>query len=334
MTGYDELLAQGQNLRAARTALSTAFASECEQAVNIAKQEAEEHPDSAEEFDSKYEEKLFLEEFQRNFPLNYKEIADPPTEADEKLGWKQVESAANSLTQLWLNIRQLEEEAYSPGVKNSLKILNWSIESARTTSLAISLLVREGFLADAQARWRGLYEQSCQLAILANSTESSIIQACYDFADSPDIGNAPAGKDYAWARPILFPNLPDKKVSQRDIFEKANLTIPAERQLLRHEAVHMSNLAIKRGGTPEGTSRSGSNLEGLQEISTAALVTLVDLVANSSLFVSKLGVDYMGVLVYSHDYYLKISDFVLEIGDVANEFLDKCRIAADGVTAG
>ncbi len=112
------------------------------------------------------------------------------------------------------------------------------MENATTTAEAIALLLANGYVADAYARWRGLHELACQAALMANATQPSDASKRYLVHGKRLLPDDPAYQE-PWATPEFYdahsewlrdsyPNLSSKKqtpmkFTQKWIFDNAEL---------------------------------------------------------------------------------------------------------------
>jgi hypothetical protein len=180
------------------------------------------------------------------------------------------------------------------------------LQAGVTTTYAIALLLEHGYVIDADARWRGLYELACQTAVMAqtsNYDEAALRYLVhggripeYDpraravrLTESTRIdrnGYPIFAKAYQWIPGSYFPGAAaPKNITQTDLFDYANLQ-SAPRQLVdqSHKAVHMSSLAV----ATEKTTARGAMPGGYDEVLEANIAertakTLYELVAHCCL---------------------------------------------------
>ncbi len=110
------------------------------------------------------------------------------------------------------------------------------MQSAQTTTSAIALLLRHGYVVDAEARWRGLHELACTAAFLAVDTDPTSIATRYLAHGLRLLPDDPAyteqwaqgdfqDRSYEWLResyPVTVNGKPTR-FSQQWLFAKANL---------------------------------------------------------------------------------------------------------------
>lgn len=137
------------------------------------------------------------------------------------------------------------------------------LQSAATTTGAITVLLRNGFVLDAEARWRGLHELTCATTLLADDIDPPAISARFlahgrrlpldDPAYSETWAREPTfSNDHEWLR-LSHPNLSrtgkPQRFTQRWLFHHAELmAAPFEDWITpSHSPVHMTSAAVARG---------------------------------------------------------------------------------------
>lgn len=185
------------------------------------------------------------------------------------------------------------------------------LQAGVTTTYAVALLLQHGYVVDADARWRGLYELTCQAAVMAKT------QDCYDAAlrylvhggRIPELdaraqpvlqleqirGADPSGrlyfwKDYQWIPSAYFSGNAPKRITQTDLFDYADLQ-SAPRDLVNqsHKSVHMSSLVVATSkNTAQGAMPGGYDPALKEEITERLARTLYELVAHCCVLAAKI----------------------------------------------
>lgn len=242
----------------------------------------------------------------------------PPTipervfEAPGSWGSGAVGRAAHAITPLlvWL----------APESGPVAKTSSWILESARTTTLAIGLLIRFGFLTDGEARWRGLYEEACQMALLARAFEnqaggtSDVAASAYlahghnNLEIARQVG-LDLDVDYDWLRLAGYSWAQASRITQSKVFKRARLSVVPDRETLHHGSVHMSSRAAAEGGTPNGQAPPGASCDRAVVLVRKTLLTLDDLISNVSLALTvEFGSDRPEVARFAYAYHKECAD--------------------------
>lgn len=193
------------------------------------------------------------------------------------------------------------------------------LQAGLTTTYALALLLKNGNVVDADARWRGLYELTCQAAVLSRASNSEEAALRYlmhgqkDFAKSrlndldgrkgEDIvrkellrgknkwGNHIWEDSYQWIpAELLKGGMQQEQISQRQLFEMADLQA-APRSLVKdsHKSVHMSSLVVAAESTVALDNEPGGYDLALEEdIAERTARTLYELVAHCCLLAANL----------------------------------------------
>lgn len=228
------------------------------------------------------------------------------------------------------------------------------LEGGLTTNYAIALLLKEGYVVDADARWRGLYEIACQAAILAKASapsEAALRFLMHGQGDrstwrlrAPDrlAGEAIVEEELMRGRPqpdsqtgvqgvhfwykshqwipahLLAGELPQKQISQADLFRIADLAA-APRDLVdeSHQSVHMSTpvLAADRA-VARGLNPGGYDQSLEEDIASRTAMVVYELVANCCLLATywRQDVIFPGWERVFYDYALRIVEETGEPG--------------------
>lgn len=244
--------------------------------------------------------------------------SDPVFRAGPEWGWLTINEAASDLTSalMWVSERRQQSQVHMA--------LTVVLESARTTAMAIGLLMERGFLADAEARWRGLYELTAQMALIAhrgNEVDADIetLAQAYLVTDgdlqaftSPDNMPLHNNKDHGWLQVAggrWRLEKPKARIEQRKVLEEANLSDPPEREHLHHGSVHMSNLVAVAGGVADGQAPAGANEQRSRELAGKVLLALDDLFANAALAVTECrGSDHPEVVRAAFEFHVAAQD--------------------------
>lgn len=194
------------------------------------------------------------------------------------------------------------------------------LQAGQTTAYAVALLLKHGYVVDADARWRGLYELTCQAAVMAQAGDSELTALRYlmhgqeDLAKNrlkpSDLAKGQAivqqellrGRpninpqtnlqgppfwegDYQWIPVDLLGGSPRKKIGQKDLFAIADLRVaPSSFVDDSHKSVHMSSLTVASESTVALDHDPGGYSAKLEyEIAKRTALTLYELVANCCL---------------------------------------------------
>jgi hypothetical protein len=169
------------------------------------------------------------------------------------------------------------------------------LQNGQTTTYAIALLLEHGYLADAEARWRGIYELACSAALLAMAEDVDRTAMRYLVHGRRLPARDPAYKA-SWATPDFFdmnyewlredhPHLNHRGVPKPFrpswVFSTANLTgAPFTDWIVpSHHAVHMTSAAVATGSRHAGAAPSGYSHARSMSIASRTACTLNDLVA-------------------------------------------------------
>jgi hypothetical protein len=208
------------------------------------------------------------------------------------------------------------------------------LQAGLTTTYAITLLLENGYVVDADARWRGLYELTCQAAVLSKTSNYEEAALRYLMHGQKDLANqrlspsdqnkgrsivdqeldrdrpGPDGtttqqgaplweRDYQWIPAELLRNSQSqKKISQVDLFRMANLSA-APLSLVKdsHKSVHMSSLVIAaESAVSLELDPGGYDPKLEQDVAKRTAKTLYELVAHCCLLADALDPykDYTG----------------------------------------
>lgn len=143
------------------------------------------------------------------------------------------------------------------------------LQSAQVTTLAISLLLEHGYVADAHARWRGLYELACTAALIARAPDPAETSRRYLVHGGYLLNDHPANRepwavegryrerDYEWLRG----DHPGERgpFRQRRLFDEAALRSARFDAWARasNAAVHMGSSVAAQGRQPVGAAPAG-----------------------------------------------------------------------------
>jgi hypothetical protein len=199
------------------------------------------------------------------------------------------------------------------------------LQAAQTTAYAVTLLLKYGYVVDADARWRGLYELTCQAAVLSQASDPEMAALRYlmhgekELAEnrlkSSDLSRGKAvvqqellrgpgtnpqtnqpsvpfwERDYQWIpAELLQGGAPQKRITQKDIFAIANLEVAPSRFVEdSHKSVHMSSLSVATESTVALDNDPGGYSAALEEeIAERTALTLYELVAHCCVLAEKL----------------------------------------------
>lgn len=173
------------------------------------------------------------------------------------------------------------------------------LQVAQTTILAISVLLRNGYVLDATARWRGFHELACAANLIAASPDPEDCARRYlihgGFLSSVDHS---AVREKAVTRSeseaewltinhgwlcVDFPSQRKSHFSQKWIFDKLGTVSKAfqERWINEsHSMVHMSSAAVSQGSQQAGGAPAGWSPIACDEYSVATLYSLSSLIAS------------------------------------------------------
>ena len=242
---------------------------------------------------------------------------DPEFTADPSWGAEAIQEAAEGVTPLILWLKHEDPDGQDP-VSFAVTVI---LESARTTALAIALLVRHGYLADAEARWRGLYEITAQLALISSAgrrpeAELETVATAYlvhsGLWDSAKLSLKVSQqilppKDFSWLQAAGGEWGSKGRISQAAVLREADLTVPPDREQLHHGSVHMSSGIAAAGGIASGFAPAGASLKRARRVAQRVLLTLDDLVAHAALAIThETGSDRPEVFYHSVDFHQRI----------------------------
>lgn len=174
------------------------------------------------------------------------------------------------------------------------------LQSAQTTTLAISLLLEHGYVLDAFARWRGLHELTCAASLIATSTDSEEVGKRYlahggflpddhpAYTENWAQADGFARKNYEWLR--AEPRLDGRKgaIRQSDVFEWSSLKSAPFQDWIResHTPVHMSSPATAAGRVQGGGAPAGWNEGTAEQVAHMVTCSLNELVAHCCLLMA------------------------------------------------
>ncbi len=213
--------------------------------------------------------------------------------------YQRVHDLALNLESLLLDVIGGDIDAITDYLQQAVHDL---LQAGQTTAFAIATLLEHGYLVDAEARWRGLYELTCQAALLTKTGRPD----CGAYRLLLHGGRIPEEhpnavallsaepnfmKDYQWLPEDCFaPGKKPRSIRQRDLFELANLRAASPSWVHpTHRAVHMSSLVVAnrhsamRGALPPGYTKE---IEG--EIAIRTAWTLYELVAHCCLLAEQI----------------------------------------------
>lgn len=171
------------------------------------------------------------------------------------------------------------------------------LQSASTTILAISLLLKHGYVTDAAARWRGLHELTCAAHTIVDSADPIDVSRRYlihggllperymtdaERADVEETIRDPKHRNWlrerGWAstdgdgrsQAWLFRQLGSDTHRMFDVRWIAN----------SHNMVHMSSGAVAEGSRQAGAAPAGWTPRGVDETAVAVLYSLSSAVAS------------------------------------------------------
>lgn len=206
------------------------------------------------------------------------------------------------------------------------------VQTAQTTAHAIGLLLQHGYLADAEARWRGLYELTCSLALISRASDVEQISLKYLVHGGRMEGSAlgakapwyspdfPA-KQYEWLRGDYAHSGKSGKplaYSQAWLFRNAGLRLaPSAWVLPSHQAVHMTSIAVAGGGSAHGARPPGYSRRAARVVAGRTAYTLAELVAHSCLVIGTWHwSDDAETLVWPQVFLQQVDDFQLPTEDL------------------
>lgn len=206
------------------------------------------------------------------------------------------------------------------------------VQTAQTTVYAIGLLLQHGYLADAEARWRGLYELTCSLALISRANDVEQISLKYlvhggRMAGSALGAKAPwyspdfRAKQSEWLRGDYAHNGKSGKplaYSQAWLFRNAGLRLaPPVWVLPSHQAVHMTSIAVAGGGSAHGARPPGYSQRAARVVAGRTAYTLAELVAHSCLVIGTWHwADDAETLVWPQVFLNKVDDVQLPTEDL------------------
>ena len=143
------------------------------------------------------------------------------------------------------------------------------MQSVVTTTRAIALLLRHGYVIDAEARWRGLHELTCCAALMATTDDLTDIATRY-LAHGRRLPPDDPAYDEDWADATFFagnhmwlkarePGM--SSFRQWWIFQEPELVSAPFDSWIKpsHQPVHMSAAAVSRGAVRQGHPPAGYN---------------------------------------------------------------------------
>jgi hypothetical protein len=167
------------------------------------------------------------------------------------------------------------------------------LQNAVTTASAIALLLRHGYVVDAEARWRGLHELACTAAVLSDVTDPQETATRYlahgrrlpddhPAYSEPWATHPRFSKQYEWLRGELPGWKEKRKIEQAWLFEQASLASAPFDDWLKpsHGPVHMSSIAVTVGSAQAGAAPAGYDEYWSDHIAWQAACSLYELVAH------------------------------------------------------
>jgi len=175
------------------------------------------------------------------------------------------------------------------------------LQSGQTTAYAIALLLSHGYVIDAEARWRGIYELACSASVLAKSSDIEQVSARYlvhgRMLPEWDTGYRKPwatedfyAQSYAWMRP----DYPSGRLTQRRLLDEgALLGAPFKEWVYdSHQPVHMSSIAVADGSTLAGGAPPGYSAERAESIACRTAWSLNEIVATTALILGRASYEY------------------------------------------
>lgn len=215
------------------------------------------------------------------------------------------------------------------------------LQAGMTTTCAITLLLEHGYVVDADARWRGLYELTCQAAVLSKASDIEEAALRYlmhgqrkfanqrlsqadqnkgcsivdkelqrDCPRSVGTENQQGAtlweRDYQWIPTELLKNgESQKRISQMELFLMADLTAaPSSLVKDSHKSVHMSSHIIAaESAISLELDPGGYDPELERDVAKRTARTLYELVAHCCLLADELDRcrDYTGWMQEFYD---------------------------------
>ncbi|HCB02937.1 MAG TPA: DUF5677 domain-containing protein [Nocardioides sp.] len=191
-----------------------------------------------------------------------------------------------------------------------------------TTLLAIRLLLANGYVVDAEARWRALHELACTTALIAGDADPGEISKRYlvhggrlaegnkAYAE-PWVTHGFSDKPYEWLRashPHLGKSGRPQRFQQAWLFENARLAHSGFAEWVKpsHGPVHLNSITVARGVVLDGPSPAGYDTYVVVQVAWQALCSFYELAVQASLLACGPALDIQRALSWSELLYERV----------------------------